>query len=142
MQTLCRLMLPRRRVTRAATALLAIAALIGSVAGPVSARASCAPRATVAAKHCAYCRHTAPSAKACSMRRVPCCACAIGAEAPARATTASVQLERPASSRHGIAAAHGAAAPAAPRLVAVSATLHGPPFAPADPRHLTTLLRL
>ena len=41
-----------------------------------------------------------------------------------------------------IAAAHGATTAAGPRLIAMSATLHGPPFAPADPPHLTTLLRL
>lgn len=141
MQTLRRLML-RRRAARAVTALLAIAAMTGSIAGPAPARASCAPHAAVAMKHCAGCRRAASAAHACSMRRVPCCACAIGTDAPARTTPASTRLERPAAQRHGIAAAYSAATPAAPRLVAMSATLHGPPFAPADPPHLTTLLRL
>jgi hypothetical protein len=76
------------------------------------------------------------------MRRAPCCACAIGAEAPARTTPAPTQLERPAPQRRAIAATHGVSAPAGPRLVAMSATFHGPPFAAADPPHLTTLLRL
>ena len=142
MQTLRRLMLRGRGATRAATAVIAIAVLIGSLAGPAPARATCAPRAAVAAKGCAGCRHAAPAASACSMRRAPCCACAIGAEAPARTTPAPTLLVRPAAQRHAIAAAHGATTAAGPRLIAMSATLHGPPFAPADPPHLTTLLRL
>lgn len=147
MQTLSRLSLRRRGSARVVAAWLAIAALIGTLAGPTPARASCASRA-MAARTCSHCRHASPAAMPaarharCALARTPCCGCAISAEREPASTTGAFQLDRPSSRGYALPAAHaasrGVALPEPARFLAAA----GPPGAPPGVAILTPILRL
>jgi hypothetical protein len=141
MQTLSRLTSASRGRIRAATAWLAIAAVLGSMPVPVPARASCAPRAASSVPACALCHRTTPSAASCTIARPPCCGCEINSEAHPAAPPAALSLERPASQWQGAAvwaALPGAFAP----LRSAHFNACGPPDAPPETPLSTTILRI
>ncbi len=141
MQTLSRLRIRGRGRIRAATAWLAIAAVLGSMPLAAPARASCAARVSGSARACALCHPAAPSAASRAFARPPCCGCEIGSEALPSAPPAGLSLERPASQWQGAAvsvATPGAFAPLrSPHFYAC-----GPPDTPPQAHLTTTILRI
>jgi hypothetical protein len=141
MQRLSRLTLGAHGRIRAATAWLAIVAVLGSMPLPAPARASCASRASTTARACALCHRAAPAATGCAVARPPCCGCEIGADARPAAPPAGLSLERPASQWQGAALSI-----ALPSAFAPPRSAHGnacaPPGASPETPRSTTILRI